>query len=228
MYYFKTYSSLLVVALLCISYTNDINAQNNNFSTYELVKTVNSVATQEVITNTISKINELETAIKVKYINSGPINPYSIDYEYKINKIASDYQVDMISLLDPMLTRYDKTKSQLSYTGEKLFYNISNLSLNNPQTLNGKFSLKLNNIILVTYDIGIKNRLFTKTEKMLINQVEYTAYVYQSVYTCFVKSNEKLIQSKDETVIDYFIPTIGIVKIERIDNKNNHQVLVVK
>jgi len=227
MYYFKTNQLPIVIAFLCII-TNSISIAQNITTTFDFERLTNQSPTNEKITSTIVRKDKSNTQINVKFDNSSSINPYTFDIDYNIIKDNDEYDVDMIALIDPMLTRHDKFKTQLLFTGDKIHYNLSNLSDKENQNLYGTFSLKLNENITITHKISLLNRIFVRTEKMIINKVEYLIYVFQTNYSCISKSNNKIIRKTEEKLIDYFNPLLGIIRIDRTDQKDNQNIISIK
>ena len=231
MNYLKTLN-FLVLFINSIYFSPKIFAQNyyyENSSLLHFSKTSNleNLTSNVDITNVITKKSSSQTVVNVKHEKKGPSNPYKIDFDYFINDLGNDYQLDMIAIIDPMLTRYDKNKYQLKYDGDKIVYPKS-IKLNEKiNDANGVFTLKISDKIAINYEVSINHNFLKSIEKIVINQIEMTAYVYQFDYNCNVKSNQKSINNQKEKITEWFVPDYGIVKMTR-ENANNLEVISLK
>lgn len=231
MNYLKTLN-FLVLFINSIYFSPKIFAQNyyyENSSLLHFSKTSNleNLTSNVDITNVITKKSSSQTVVNVKHEKKGPSNPYKIDFDYFINDLGNDYQLDMIAIIDPMLTRYDKNKYQLKYDGDKIVYPKS-IKLNEKiNDANGVFTLKISDKIAINYEVSINHNFLKSIEKIVINQIEMTAYVYQFNYNCNVKSNQKCINNQKEKITEWFVPDYGIVKMTR-ENANNLEVISLK
>ena len=231
MNYLKTLN-FLVLFINSIYFSPKIFAQNyyyENSSLLHFSKTSNleNLTSNVDITNVITKKSSSQTVVNVKHEKKGPSNPYKIDFDYFINDLGNDYQLDMIAIIDPMLTRYDKNKYQLKYDGDKIVYPKS-IKLNEKiNDANGVFTLKISDKIAINYEVSINHNFLKSIEKIVINQIEMTAYVYQFNYNCNVKSNQKSINNQKEKITEWFVPDYGIVKMTR-ENANNLEVISLK
>lgn len=164
------------------------------------------------IVPTSEGITEVNYAFKKKALP----NPYNISYKYNIyNKEDGSFDMDLKSAVEPLELRIDES-IDLKFSGDKLSF-PNDLKVGSSLTdATGYFDLKKSGSSIMVYKVAISDRKVIKEEDVNINGEQIKAFVLSSTYS-LEKYNkfDVLIHKSDQTITDWIIPSLGIVKQDR-------------
>lgn len=164
----------------------------------------------------ITPLNKEITEVNYAFKKKSLPNPYNISYKYNIyNNDDGSFEMDLKSAVEPTELRIDES-ADLKFTGDKLMF-PKELKIGNAlPDASGYFQLNKSGNTLLRYKVEISDRIILNEEEVSINGELTKAFVLSSTYT-LEKYNkfDVLIQRSNQTITDWVIPSLGIVKQNR-------------
>lgn len=165
----------------------------------------------------IMPLNDEITEVHYSFMKKAMPNPYEVSYQYNIyNKEGGSFEMDLKSAIEPLEMRIDESV-EVKYSGDKLAF-PSELKIGDSLAdATGYFALSLKSgKNFLNMKVKVENRKITKTEIIEIDGFSKEAYVVSYNYT-LEKYNpfDQMIQKSEQTVQDWIIPGLGIVKQDR-------------
>lgn len=188
-------------------------------------KDVNTDKTENVdaYTVTYTPRSNGTTRVSIRGARTG-VNPYDYAYEYGISNTATTYEVDMMSIVDPLQTRIEPNV-QRTYKGDRIVYPKT---LTVGQTLPdaaGVFTLKISmkdrEPIVMKHNISLRNRKVERMETVTIEGVTQNAFVVSGQYEFEVLNpqGQSAYKKSDNNFVQWIAVGKGIVK-EASQDKN--------
>lgn len=146
-------------------------------------------------------------------------NPLSFSYSFGMAKTNKDsVAMDIQAVMPPSALYLDTNALQLSYIGDKII--LPNKPGTSTQLLNVNglcvLRKKVDNGVLISYEISLTNRKFLKTESITLNGKIYEAYkhTYDYEQKTFSKTNIIIAEVK-EAVEEIYVVGYGLVNQTR-------------
>lgn len=157
------------------------------------------------------------TRVNYSFSKVARINPYSVNYDFLMREDFDAYYIEMKSFLEDLDMRIDLENTNFSYQGAEVKYPLLIKSGALLQDAEGIFTLEIPSASLVIkYESKLTNRKVLRTEKIKVEGKEYLAYVISSNFEMIKNSDGTKISHTTQTLTDWYIPSLGNVKRERV------------
>lgn len=223
----KLIKVLILVTIFLFTFINAYSQDSLNTGMFDINSTVTAISKSALVeadgfgesSYLTEKLSNGNLKVRFTYNKVALPNPLFITYAYEIEKLPSgDFAMDMQAAMPPLSLYIDTNTLALSYIGDKIILPNHLLNENRLSDVNGAFSLKntTTNSILLTYEVAVTNRQFTKKGNITLNGKTYEAYThtYSFVQKTFLDGNTPFYEWQD-TVEETYLVGYGIVNQKR-------------
>lgn len=209
---------------------NHINSQisvpfsyinTSKYNHYNLInKATNVVMCENVIIDYHNTVGNNYTGT-YQYTRSETPYPFSVTVPHTLVNTGSETQVSPISLVEPMVCRFNPANSTLEYSGSSLVY---------PSTMNvgqflpaasGSANITTSNGLILTINIQVTDRQLLCVKDMSVSgQMKKVFTFYNKVLTTTIAQGNTIF-SDSETVVIEIIDGGGIYSLDRSGAKGH-------
>lgn len=182
-------------------------------SNYTFITNESGSMTQQVIKG----LNDT-TNINLYYLRNTAPNPINIETNYQIYKTNNSYFVNIKASLPIELLYLDKNLN-INYNGNNIEFPQSFLMNEILPSVKGRLDLCIDKKCFISYDISLSNRKIIKKDLIIASGKILEAYVHTYNIKISTISNNKTFFERNETINEWIVPSLGIIKQERSGNE---------
>lgn len=177
-------------------------------------QTVNGEIFNPKITKRV--IDNSTILVQYEHNHQSVINPYFVKYEYKISLKDNSIIVPAKSLLQDLDMYFEEGIEMIAKNNDGLAYPKNLVTNQKLSSLNVEYDITKEEAPFLVYKLTITNRKVLGTESITTDNDNLEAYKIESLLNVEkILTDGTSISESEETIIDWFIPSLGIVKRQR-------------
>lgn len=216
-----------VILILCFEFvilSFKLQSQNNfSFSYingnsthhYNLINKAKNVVMCENVLVNYTALGENKFNSIYQYTRTQTPNPFSVQVPHSINVTTNQIEVSPISIMDPMICRFNPDNSSLSYNGTSLIYPTKMQVGQLLPDANGTAIISGQNGFSISINIQIKDRQLLNVKDVIINGQNKQVFTFTNKLHYEVISQGITIHNVDETVKNEIILGGGLYSMDR-------------
>lgn len=170
---------------------------------------------------TRTSLDGQKEAVQYHFNNDTDVSPYTVTYNYVQSNFQMHIELPIKSFLADLDMYLDEEVNIVKT--EKDIVDIPNvLEINqNLSPVSGSYNISVGELLIVKYDIELSDRKVTGVDQVELNGKTKSAFLIHSKLELTKTQNDgNILSVKEEIIYDWFVPSHGIVKRQRMSLTN--------